>query len=68
MFVHITQSSTASADGVLVVDKVASVRMKEHIKDLNTREMYVERRWGWFKILDQNKTDSGMEFLTKKSM
>lgn len=55
-----------SADGILVTDKPASSRMKEMLKDgLFERPMYEERRWGWYRVLDNTK-QNGMEIVTKR--
>lgn len=55
-----------SADGILVTDKAASPRIKELIRDLAQRPMYEERRWGWYRVLDFNKSEDGTEVLTKR--
>lgn len=55
----------ASPDGILVADKEASPRVKELIT-FDTRPMYVERRWGWYKILDYTKYGDEDEVLTKR--
>lgn len=56
----------ASPDGILVSDKSQSPRIKEILKDSNSRPMYEERRWGWYKVLDHTKFKNGNEVLTKK--
>lgn len=56
----------ASPDGILVSDKVSSPRIKEVIKEFNSRPMYEERRWGWYRVLDYTKSDGGNEVLTKR--
>jgi mannose-1-phosphate guanylyltransferase len=56
----------ASADGILVTDKVASPRIKEMIGDLEQRPMYEERRWGWYRVLDHTKYGDNTEVLTKR--
>ncbi|SLL33524.1 Alginate biosynthesis protein AlgA [Mycobacteroides abscessus subsp. abscessus] len=55
-----------SPDGILVSDKEASPKIKEVVNIFDDRPMYEERRWGWYRILDYNKLDSGQEILTKK--
>ncbi|QJD85207.1 sugar phosphate nucleotidyltransferase [Cohnella herbarum] len=56
----------ASPDGILVADKDASSRLKLMISDIQQRPMYEERLWGWYRILDYAKNDSGHEVLTKR--
>lgn len=53
-------------DGILVADKSASPRLKEFISDLEQRPMYEERRWGWYRVLDIQKSADGHEVLTKR--
>jgi len=55
----------ASPDGILVSAKGASSKLKEHIH-FDQRPMYVERRWGWYKVLDHFKLRDGKEVLTKR--
>lgn len=56
----------ASPDGILVSDKSASPQIKEVVSKFDNRPMYEERRWGWYKVLDYTKFDSGNEVLTKR--
>lgn len=42
----------ASNDGILVTDKSQASRVKEMTKDLGSRPMYEERRWGTLETLD----------------
>ncbi|EKN66447.1 mannose-6-phosphate isomerase [Neobacillus bataviensis LMG 21833] len=56
----------ASPDGILVADKEASPRIKELVGEFDNRPMYEERRWGWYRILDQSKFEQGNEVLTKR--
>jgi mannose-1-phosphate guanylyltransferase len=55
-----------SPDGILVADKEKSPRIKELVSNFNERPMYEERRWGWYRVLDYTKYDSGEEVLTKR--
>jgi mannose-1-phosphate guanylyltransferase len=55
----------ASPDGILVSHKDASPRVKE-IATFEQRPMYVERRWGWYKVLDYTRTEQGEEAMVKK--
>lgn len=55
-----------SPDGILVTDKNKSPQIKDLVKKFDNRPMYVERRWGWYRILDHVKFDSGNEVLTKR--
>lgn len=56
----------ASPDGILVSDKKASPQIKDLVKHLDQRPMYVERRWGWYRVLDFTKFNGGNEVLTKR--
>lgn len=56
----------ASPDGILVSDKSASPRIKELVGGYEHRPMYEERRWGWYKVLDQMTYPNGQEVLTKR--
>jgi len=51
--------------GILVADKSLTPKLKEYIP-VQTRPMYEERRWGWYKVLDCQKHEDGTEVLTKK--
>ncbi|PAE18202.1 mannose-1-phosphate guanylyltransferase [Virgibacillus sp. 7505] len=42
----------ASPDGILVTDKESSPLIKKYVSNFNNKPMYVERRWGWYKILE----------------
>jgi mannose-1-phosphate guanylyltransferase len=55
-----------SSEGVLVANKADSVKIKEYIKNLKQRQMYEERRWGWYRVLDYSETDLNSRTLTKK--
>lgn len=56
----------ASPDGILVVDKHESPRIKQLVQDIKQRPMFEERRWGWYRVLDHAKLDNGQEVLTKR--
>ncbi|XID91100.1 sugar phosphate nucleotidyltransferase [Paenibacillaceae bacterium WGS1546] len=53
----------ASPDGILVADKEASPKVKELV-DFNSRPMYEERFWGWYKVVDYTKHE--VEVLTRR--
>jgi mannose-1-phosphate guanylyltransferase len=55
----------AGPDGILVSDKRASPRIKE-LFSFDELPMYVERRWGWYRVLDYTKNEEGKEILVKK--
>ncbi|CAM2979195.1 sugar phosphate nucleotidyltransferase [Paenibacillus sediminis] len=61
---HVVVAS--SPDGILVVDKSSSPKLKDFIKDMEQRPMYEERRWGYYRVLDYQKFDDGHEVLTKR--
>lgn len=56
----------ASPDGILVTDKQASPRIKEVMTDFDSRPMYEERRWGWYRVLDYTTAKNGQEVITKR--
>ncbi|MFE4199838.1 sugar phosphate nucleotidyltransferase [Aneurinibacillus aneurinilyticus] len=56
----------SSPDGILVSDKSASPRIKEIMQNMRQRPMYEERRWGWYRVLDYQKSEDGKEVLTKR--
>lgn len=56
----------ASPDGIVVTDKEASPKIKDVVKVFDQRPMFEERRWGWYRVLDHMKMDSGQEVLTKR--
>lgn len=56
----------ASPDGILVSDKASSPRIKEIISDFEQPPMYEERIWGWSRVLDYAKYDTGSEMVTKR--
>ena len=55
----------ASADGVFVGSKNASVNLKDYMKNLDARSMYEERRWGKYKVLGFGESQNGHKYLTK---
>lgn len=55
----------ASPDGILVSDKHKSSYIKPYVKQIETRPMYEERKWGEYKVLDYNQYGDGMKSLTK---
>jgi mannose-1-phosphate guanylyltransferase len=56
----------ASPDGILVSNKAQSPKIKDIVLSLNQRPMYEERLWGWYRILDFTKNQSGEQVLTKR--
>lgn len=56
----------ASYDGILVTDKIDSENIKQHVEHLSTRPLCEERRWGSYKVVDQQHFDSGLSQLTKQ--
>ena len=56
----------ASPDGILVSDKEASPKIKELVGEFDSRPMYEERRWGWYRVLDYTKLAEEKEVLTKR--
>lgn len=55
----------ASPDGILVCDKKASRNIKNSVRELATRPMYEERRWGTYRVLDCMTYPDGLQSLTK---
>lgn len=56
----------ASPDGILVIDKKESHRIKNFIQEREQRTMFEERRWGWYRVIDFQKPNEQTELLTKK--
>lgn len=56
----------ASPDGILIADKDESPRIKEVLKDNDMRPMYVERHWGWYRVLEYGKNEEGKEVLVRR--
>lgn len=55
-----------SPDGILVTDKETSPFVKNIVNDFDLRPMYEERRWGWYRVLDQTTFPNGNMVLTKR--
>ena len=55
----------ASPDGILVCSKEHSEDIKKAVEDLTLRPMYVERRWGTYRVLDDSIHADGHHSLTK---
>lgn len=55
----------ASPDGILVSDKKASAGLKNCLKNIKSRPMYEERRWGEYSVMGFNKHSGNMRSLTK---
>lgn len=56
----------ASPDGILVTEKEASPKVKEYVKGFDERPMYEERRWGWYRVLENTKYPEGNGVLIKR--
>lgn len=57
---------TASPDGILVADKKLSEEVKAYANSLHRRPMYEERRWGEYKVIDNETLADGYKALTKQ--
>ena len=55
----------ASQDGILVTDKSCADKVKDVTKELVSRPMFEERRWGTLETLDDTETN-GISTLTRK--
>lgn len=55
----------ASSDGIMVCNKDKSEQIKEYVDDFITRPMFEERRWGTYRVLDNQKYSDGIQSLTK---
>lgn len=56
----------ASPDGILVADKNESPRMKEVLENHALPPMYVERYWGWYRVLEYGKTEENTQVLVRR--
>jgi mannose-1-phosphate guanylyltransferase len=56
----------ASPDGILIADKEESPRIKEILQEDHPRPMYVERYWGWYRVLEYGTNDRGDEVLVRR--
>ena len=56
----------SSPQGILISDKKASHKIKDIMKNENSRPMFEERRWGWYQVLDYSKISDNHLALTKK--
>ena len=56
----------ASHDGILVSEKNRSEDVKQFSGELTHRPMFEERRWGWYKVIDQVEFPDGYCALTKQ--
>ncbi|ANY67937.1 mannose-1-phosphate guanylyltransferase [Paenibacillus sp. BIHB 4019] len=54
-----------SPDGILVTDKSASPRIKDFISS-DQGPMYIERQWGWIRVLDDRTYEDGRCVSTKR--
>lgn len=55
-----------SYDGILVLNNDSTENLKPYVERLATRPLYEERRWGIYKVIDQQKFDNGICQLTKQ--
>ena len=55
----------ASPDGIMVCNKQDSEKIKDYANKLITRPMYEERRWGFYRVLDNAEYEDGTCSLTK---
>ena len=55
----------ASPDGILVCSKDRSEFIKQHVRSLENRPMYEERRWGTYRVIDDMTYGDGYKSLTK---
>lgn len=55
----------ASPDGIMVCDKQDSEKIKDYANKLITRPMYEERRWGTYRVLDNETYEDGTRSLIK---
>lgn len=55
----------ASPDGIMVCDKQDSEKIKDYVSKLTMRPMYEERRWGTYRVLDNEEYSDGTRSLTK---
>lgn len=51
----------STPDGILVADKQHSVGVKEYSQSLQLRPMYVERRWGDYRVIEYRHLPDGGE-------
>lgn len=60
----------ASADGILVSDKIKSDKIKPYVDDIKQQVMFAEKSWGNFKILDVCKKGitAKLEIIKNKSL
>ncbi|WP_422123875.1 sugar phosphate nucleotidyltransferase [Planococcus sp. X10-3] len=56
----------ASPDGILITEKETSPKVKEYVKGFDDRPMYEERRWGWYRVLENTKYPEGNAVLIKR--
>ncbi|MDF2923193.1 MAG: xanB [Paenibacillaceae bacterium] len=56
----------ASPDGILIADKEESPRIKEILTSGDSRPMFVERHWGWYRVLEYGKNESEQEVLVRR--
>lgn len=52
-----------SPDGILIADKTESSRIKDIKKDEHRKPMFLERLWGWYKVMEHSAGEDGNELL-----
>lgn len=55
----------ASPDGIMVCNKQNSEKIKDYANKLTMRPMYVERNWGFYRVLEHSEFEGGSNSLTK---
>lgn len=55
----------ACPDGILVCAKKETENIKKYVENLTPRPMYEERRWGFYRVLDNTVYPDGNHALTK---
>ncbi|QJD86028.1 sugar phosphate nucleotidyltransferase [Cohnella herbarum] len=56
----------ASPDGILVVDRSVSSKIKDVIQDISARPMYQETEYGWCRVIDEDNQQINRQVVTKK--
>ncbi|SDX31458.1 sugar phosphate nucleotidyltransferase [Paenibacillus sp. CF384] len=56
----------ASPDGILVIDREASPRLKDLVQSISSRPMYEETEYGWYRIIDEENQSESRQVVTKR--
>ncbi|SFT20763.1 sugar phosphate nucleotidyltransferase [Paenibacillus sp. BC26] len=56
----------ASPDGILVIDRASSPRLKDLVQPLSMRPMYEETEYGWYRVIDEEHQPDGRQIVTKR--